>query len=99
MISRRFLALAAGLWVALASTLCFAGSGTITVLDASSVSHTYALVTQGGGNFVAMGVVCDQSAAAQCAGVDAGHSLQVAGEGTAGSAAGGVVTVQGVASM
>lgn len=33
------------------------------------------------------------------ANVDAGHSLQMAGEGTAGSAAGGVVTVQGVASM
>jgi hypothetical protein len=82
----------------LASSFALAGSSTVTVLDSTGTTKTFDVVTDGSGNFVAKNVVCDQSAAANCAGVDAGHSLQIAGEGTAGSAAGGVVSVQGVGS-
>jgi hypothetical protein len=82
----------------LASSFALGGSSTITVLDSVGATKTFDVVTDGSGHFVGMSVVCDQSAAANCAGVDSGHSLQVAGEGTAGSAAGGVMTVQGSAS-
>jgi len=83
----------------LASVLeAMANAGTITVLDSTGTTKTFDVITDGSGNFVSKQGICDQSAAANCAGVDAGHSLQIAGEGTAGSAAGGVVSIQGVAS-
>src|ERR1700722_18115841 len=77
-----------------------AGTGTITVLDSGGVTRTYAVITTSSSvaTFVSQMGVCDGTAAAQCAAVDAGKSLQIAGEGTAGSPAGGVVSVQGVAS-
>lgn len=76
-----------------------AGTGTITVLDSTGATKTYAVTTNGSSQFISNMVICDQSAAANCAGVDSGHSLQIAGEGTAGTPAGGVVTIQGAASM
>ena len=45
-------------------------------------------------------IICDATLGqTQCAAVDANKGLKIAGEGTAGVATGGVVTVQGVASM
>src|SRR5580700_5592406 len=73
-----------------------AGSGTITVLDSTGATKTYDVITDGSGNFVSKMGICDQSAAANCVGVDAGKSLQVAGEGVAGTPAGGIVSIQGV---
>ena len=52
-----------------------AGSGTITVQDASGTTRTYAIVTNGPGQFVGMGVICDWNAAANCAGVNSGHEV------------------------
>lgn len=66
---RNFVLIAALSW--LFSAPAFAGSGTITVLDATSGSHTYAVVTNGGSQFIGMGTVCDGTAAAQCAAVKA----------------------------
>ena len=77
-------------------TLAISGSGTITVLDSGSATRTYAVTTDGSGHFVAKSVICDQAAAANCVGVDASNGIAVAGEGTAGTPAGGVVSVQGV---
>lgn len=56
----------------------FAGSGTITVLDASSVSHTYDVVTDASSHFIGMGTVCDGTAAAQCAAVKAASTAAAA---------------------
>ena len=82
----------------LSAVPAYAGTGTITVLDSTSTTRTYDVITDGSGNFVSKMGLCDYSAAANCAGVDSGHSLQVAGEGTAGTPAGGVVSMQGVSS-
>ena len=50
------------------------------VLDASQVTRTFDVVTDGSGNFGAMQVVCDGSALAQCAAVKAGSTAAVAGD-------------------
>ena len=60
------------------SAPAFAGSSTITVLDAGSVSRTYDVVTDGSGHFVGMGSVCDGTAAAQCAAVKAASTAAAA---------------------
>jgi hypothetical protein len=65
----------------LAATPAIAGSGTITVKDGNGTLQTFDVVTDGSGNFVAKSVLCDQSAAANCAGVTAAHALQVDGSG------------------
>lgn len=62
-----------------------AGSSTITTKDASGATKTFFVTTDGGGNFYAAGVICDQSAAAACASV-----------GTAGSPSTNALTVQAV---
>lgn len=62
------------LWVALAwlfSAPAFAGNGTITTKDASGVTQTFDVVTDGSGNFNAKSVTCDGTAAANCAAVKA----------------------------
>lgn len=63
----------------------YAGSSTITTKDASGVTKTFFVTTDGSGNFYAAGVICDQSAAASCASV-----------GTAGSPSTNALTVQAV---
>jgi hypothetical protein len=54
-----------------------AGSGTITVLDSTSATRTYDVITDGSGNYVSKMGLCDQSAAANCATVDTNHALNV----------------------
>ena len=56
----------------------FAGSGSITVLDSASATHTYEVITQAGGNFVGMFGLCDGTAAAQCVAVKAASTAAVA---------------------
>lgn len=62
-----------------------AGSSTITTKDASGVTKTFFVTTDGSGNFYSAGVICDQSAAATCASV-----------GTAGSPSTNALTIQAV---
>lgn len=66
----------AALALALA-TPTFAGVGTITTKDAAGVTRTFVVTTDGSGNFVSQTVICDQSAAANCATVS-GNALSVA---------------------
>jgi hypothetical protein len=54
-----------------------AGSSTISVTPGSGA--TYDVVTDGSGNFVGQQVICDQAAAANCAGVNSSHQLAIAG--------------------
>jgi hypothetical protein len=62
----------AALLLCLVPSLALAGAGTITVQDAGGLTRTYDVVTDGSGNFVGKGVICDGAAAANCASVDAG---------------------------
>ena len=89
--------LAAGFFLS-AITVAIGGSSTISVKDGGGTSRTYDVITDGSGNYVAETGMCDGTAAAHCAAVDSSGGVSVAGEGTAGSAAGGVLSVQGVAS-
>ena len=82
------------LFVIVAIPLALAGSSTI--LYQSSGTIPFAITTDGSGNAVSRQTVWDYSSAANGVAVDAGHSMQVAGEGVAGTPAGGVVSVQGV---
>lgn len=54
-----------------------AGVGTITVKDATGVTQTFALTTDASGHFVSDFVLCDQSAAAQCATITVGNAVKV----------------------
>lgn len=74
---RRIAALAAIL--ILLADAAWAGTGTITVKDSTGATQTFDVVTDGSGNFVQKSVICDQSAAAQCATVTAGNALKVDG--------------------
>src|ERR1017187_2702704 len=60
-----------------------AGSGTITVKDSTGATQTYAVVTDGSGHYIAVQVLCDYSAGANCATVNASHQLGIAGPVTA----------------
>lgn len=60
----------------------YAGTGTITVLDAGGITRTFDIVTDGSGHYIGESVICDQSAAANCATVDTNHNLNV-GQATA----------------
>lgn len=62
---------------ALLSCSAFAGNGTITTKDASGVTRTFSIVTDGSGNFIARQVICDATAGANCAAVDASSRLAV----------------------
>lgn len=66
-----------GLAVAGSWAIALAGTGTISVLDSGSVARTYAIVTNGSGNFVSEQVLCDGSAAANCLQVDTNNSAKV----------------------
>ncbi len=66
--------LATGLAFAISAAV--AGSGTIVVKDGGGTNRTYDVVTDGSGNFVAKNVLCDQSAAANCATVSS-NALKV----------------------
>lgn len=72
----RFLTLALA-WLLL-SAPAFAGSGTITVLDSTSTTKTYDVITDGSGNFVSKMGVCDGTAAANCAAVKAASTAALA---------------------
>src|SRR5215472_293559 len=61
----------AALLLCLWSTLAWAGSGTITVLDSTGATKTYDVTTDGSGNFIGKGVICDGAAGANCATVTA----------------------------
>lgn len=61
----------------LAPCSAYAGAGTITVLDSAGATKTFVVVTDGTGNFVSSGVICDYLAAANCATVNASHQLGV----------------------
>lgn len=76
-----------------------AGTTQITVKDSAGVTQSFDVTADGSGFFLQQGVICDYLAGANCATVDTAHGLTVKGEGTAGTATGGVLTVQGVASM
>ena len=67
----------AALLLCLSSTLAWAGSGTITVLDSTGTTKTYDVTTDGSGNFIGKGVICDQAAGANCATVTANNELYV----------------------
>jgi hypothetical protein len=90
--------------IALAPLQAWAASGATTVQanDAGAVARTFNVFSSTGavtGNLSWMNTVCDFTTVTTCATVDSGHGLTITGEGTAGTATGGVVTVQGVASM
>lgn len=59
----------------LLSSPAFAGSGTLAVTPGSGA--TIATTTDGSANNLPHDVICDQSAGANCAGVDASHNLGV----------------------
>ena len=61
----------------------YAGSGTITVLDSTGTTRTFDITTDGSGNYLWKDVICDQSAGANCATVDASNNLHIAGTVTA----------------
>ena len=82
------------LFVIVAGSLALAGSSTILYQSAGTIP--FAITTDGSGSAYSRQTIWDYNAAANGTAVDAGHSLQVAGEGTAGTPAGGVVSVQGV---
>jgi hypothetical protein len=51
------------------------GSGTITILDSTGTTQTYAVVTDGSGHFIAVHVLCDFAAGANCASVNSSHQV------------------------
>jgi hypothetical protein len=63
--------------ICLLPTLAFAGSSTISVQDSLGATKVYDVVTDVGGNYISKGVICDQSAAANCATVTANNELYV----------------------
>lgn len=56
----------------------YAGTGTITTKDAAGATKTFDVITDGSGNFGAMGGVCDGAALAQCQAVKAASTAPVA---------------------
>lgn len=62
----------------IASSIALAGSSTITVFDTTGATKTFNVTTDSSGHFVSQYVMCDQSAAANCQGVDSNHNAAVA---------------------
>lgn len=60
----------------MASGVALAGSTTIGVLDWNGTERTYDVVTDGSGNYLSKTVNCDQSAGANCQGVDANNAAK-----------------------
>lgn len=68
--------LAASVLLALAAAVpAFAGSTTMPVKDGNSTAHNFDITTDGSGNYVPWGVLCDASAAGSCATVSGGNLL------------------------
>lgn len=84
------------LLAALLPTPAFAGSNTLAVTPGSGV--TFQTTTNASGNNLGQSTIWDYLNAANGWSIDTNHGGLVAGEGTAGTPAGGVVSVQGVAS-
>lgn len=76
-----------------------AWGGSSTVNYQSSGSSPFATTTDGSGNNYGRQTIWDQSAAANGWQINTNHAGLMEGAGTAGSASGGILTVQGVASM
>lgn len=55
----------------------WAGSSTVQVKDANGTTQTFDVITDASGHFVGLQGICDQSAAANCVGVDSGHEMSV----------------------
>jgi hypothetical protein len=77
MLSNFKTALAVGTAIALVagSIAAWAGAGTITVKDSAGSTQTYVVVTDGSGHYVGVNVLCDYSAAANCATINSSHQL------------------------
>src|SRR5882672_7741247 len=71
---------ALALWM---SVPAFAGAGTVTGKDAAGTTHTWDVITDGGGNFVWMQGICDGVALAKCAAVKAASTAAVDAASTA----------------
>lgn len=54
-----------------------AGAGTITTKDAGGSTQTFVVVTDGSGHFLASTVLCDGTAGARCAQIDANNNLGI----------------------
>jgi hypothetical protein len=61
----------AALVIMIPAAIAIAGSGTITVKDASGSTQTYDVVTDGSGFYLSKAVVCDATAGANCGAVKA----------------------------
>lgn len=89
--------------LALAPIQAWAASGATTVpaLDSNSTARNFNVYSSTGaitGNLSWMNAICDFTTVTQCAHVDSSGGLSVVGEGTAGTPAGGVFSIQGVSS-
>jgi hypothetical protein len=58
-------------------SFAWAGASTISVQDSTGATKIYDVVTDAGGNYISKGVICDQSAAANCATVTANNEVYV----------------------
>jgi hypothetical protein len=98
MLSNFKTALAVGTAIALiaGSIAAWAGAGTITVKDSAGSTQTYVVVTDGSGHYVGVNVLCDYSAAANCATVNSSHQLAIAA--ASGSIASGALASGSIAS-
>lgn len=74
----------------------FGGNTTVGLTPGSGVNA--AATTDASSNVYWRNTIWDYAAGANGAAVDAGHGLTITGEGTAGTPAGGVVSIQGVGS-
>lgn len=63
--------------LALVAGIAIAGSGTVTVLDSTGATKTYAITTDGSGNFMGRNTIWDSAAGANGAAVTAGNALKV----------------------
>lgn len=81
------------------STAAFAACPSpVTGKDATGTSQNFGTVVDGSGNCWGGNAIVDGTAAANKAAVDSSGGLSVKGEGTAGTPAGGVLSIQGVSS-
>ncbi len=62
----------------ISATAVIAGTGTITVKDASGSTQTYDVVTDGSGFYLSKAVICDATAGANCTAVKAASTAAVA---------------------
>ena len=65
------------IFLMMGSAIVIGGTSTLTVLDSTGATKTYFVVTNGSSQMLSAHVLCDQSAGANCATVDASHNLAV----------------------